>query len=312
MLKLIGKRAWFLFGLSSIAIAISLLTDPDGNGLSTLLGGLSLLQGVWAVLLAHLSRKALTDYVEADAQNLFSLARETSVGSGLALIALAITFFGLLLVFSPRAHAENIPPGFIQYGPMLKAEQQKHWPNHPDPSLLASLIEQESCISLKSPHCWNPGSRLKSAREEGAGFGQITRAYRLDGSLRFDTLSDLKRQYVTELGGWSWDNVYQRPELQLRALVLMSRDNANRFKQTNEWLAFGDAAYNGGITGVQKERRACELTSGCDPSLWFDNVERYCLKSRQPLYGGRSACDINREHVRNVFFVRKVKYEGRV
>jgi len=32
------------------------------------------------------------------------------------------------------------------------------------------------------------------------------------------------------------------------------------------------------------------------------------LKSRQPLYGGRNACDINREHVHNVFLVRVEKY----
>jgi hypothetical protein len=38
-------------------------------------------------------------------------------------------------------------------------------------------------------------------------------------------------------------------------------------------------------------------------------VERHCLKSRQPLYGNRSACDINREHVKNVFQVRLAKYE---
>jgi hypothetical protein len=37
-------------------------------------------------------------------------------------------------------------------------------------------------------------------------------------------------------------------------------------------------------------------------------VERHCLKSRQPIYGSRSACDINREHVRNVFLVRRAKY----
>jgi hypothetical protein len=46
------------------------------------------------------------------------------------------------------------------------------------------------------------------------------------------------------------------------------------------------------------------------PGEWFGNVELHCLKSRQPLYGGRSACDINREHVRNVMLVRPAKYRA--
>jgi hypothetical protein len=191
---------------------------------------------------------------------------------------------------------------------VLKKEQKHYWPDHPDPAILAALVEQESCVSLKSRSCWNPAAKLKTSREEGAGLGQITRAYRADGSLRFDSLEGLREQYAPELAGFSWGNVYQRPDLQLRALVLMSRDAAKPFKGLVAWLAFGDAAYNGGVTGVQKERRACKLSSECDPSQWFSNVELHCLKSRQPLYGGRSACDINREHVRNVLLVRPTKY----
>ena len=137
---------------------------------------------------------------------------------------------------------------------------------------------------------------------------QITRAYRADGSERFDSLSSLRTQYSSELGALSWKNVYQRPDLQIRAIVLMSRDAAKPFRSTPAMLAFGDAGYNGGTGGVQKERRACQLTAGCDAGQWFGNVEAHCLKSRQHLYGGRSACDINREHVKNVLLVRRAKY----
>jgi len=301
-------RTGFLLIGCGVALVASLWSDPDLHMMSTLLGGLAILQGLWAVFAAHWTRKAMLDYPEADMQRLFARALESATGAGLALIALAIMFLGLLLVFSPRAHADTLPPGFLQYGAILKAEQRAYWPNHPDAALLAALVEQESCVSLKSPRCWNPGARLKSAREEGAGMGQITRAYRSDGSLRFDALAGLTEQYGNDLKGLSWDTVYQRPDLQFRALVLMSRDAARPFPR----LEFGDAAYNGGASGVQNERRACKLSAGCDPDLWFGNVERHCLKSRQPLYGGRSACDINREHVRNVFLVRRDKYVGAV
>lgn len=309
MRRFFRYRFLFLLVGTLVAAGFSFYSDPD-SGLSTLLGGLAIAQGVWAVAAAHLGRKALTDYPEADQRRLFAKAAEDPVGAGLALIALAIVFVGLLLVFAPRAHADTLPAGFATYGPILKAEQAKYWADHPDPAILAALVEQESCASLKSPRCWNPAARLKSAREEGAGMGQITRAYRADGSLRFDALAGLRGQYGADLAGLSWDTVYQRPDLQLRALVLMSRDSARTFRGAPAWLAFGDAGYNGGVAGVQRERRACKLSAGCDPAQWFAHVEAHCLKSRQPLYGNRSACDINREHVRNVLLVRRAKYVG--
>lgn len=300
-------RSWFLIGGALLALVLSMVSDPDG-GLSTALGGLALIQAVVAVGLAHWGRKALLDYPEADMRNLFSVAKLSSVGAGLALIAIAIVFVGLLLVFAPRARAADLPAGFVKYRSTLLAEQRHYWPSHPAPSVLAALVEQESCVSLKSLRCWNPGARLKSAREEGAGMGQITRAYRADGSLRFDALAGLRSQYGADLVGISWETVYQRPDLQLRALVLMSRDATMLFRQTPGMLHFGDAAYNGGAGGVQKERRACALSRGCDTARWFGHVERHCLKSRQPLYGGRSACDINRSHVHDVFLLRRAKY----
>ena len=309
MRRFLRYRFLFLLVGTLVAAGFSFYSDPD-SGLSTLLGGLAIAQGVWAVAAAHLGRKALTDYPEADQRRLFAKAAEDPVGAGLALIALAIVFVGLLLVFAPRAHADTLPAGFATYGPILKAEQVKYWADHPDPAILAALVEQESCASLKSPRCWNPAARLKSAREEGAGMGQITRAYRADGSLRFDALAGLRDQYGADLAGLSWDTVYQRPDLQLRALVLMSRDSARTFRGAPAWLAFGDAGYNGGVAGAQKERRACKLSTGCDPGQWFGHVEAHCLKSRQPIYGNRSACDINREHVRNVLLVRRAKYVG--
>lgn len=76
-----------------------------------------------------------------------------------------------------------------------------------------------------------------------------------------------------------------------------------------EAYAFADAAYNGGIGGLNKERRACVTIAGCDPSRWFGHVEKYCMKSKVALYGKRSACDINRHHVRDVLLVRAPKYK---
>jgi hypothetical protein len=178
--------------------------------------------------------------------------------------------------------------------------------------LLAGLIEQESCISLTHSRCWNPKSSLKTPREEGAGMPQITRAYKADGSLRFDALYEIRRKYPKELGELSWSNVYDRPDLQLRLVVLKMRDNYQEFQpyaSTDlDAYAFADAAYNGGSRDVNTERRACKMSPGCDPNKWFGHVEKFCIKSKGPLYGTRSACQINREHVTNVMKIRSDKY----
>lgn len=182
----------------------------------------------------------------------------------------------------------------------------------PKVAYLASLIEHESCISLKHSRCWNPKSKLRTPREEGAGLGQITRAFKPDGAIRFDALSDLKHKYPKELYDLNWQVVYDRPNLQIRALALMMRDNYQQFDKyvldKREAYAFADAAYNGGLGGVDHERRACKLASWCDPNRWFDNVEKLCLKSKAALYGNRSACDINRHHVQDVINNRSAKY----
>lgn len=134
----------------------------------------------------------------------------------------------------------------------------------------------------------------------------------MDGSLRFDALSELRLKYKSELFELTWNNIYSRPDLQIRAGILKSKENYEIFAphaaNREEALAFADAAYNGGISGVNAERRACVMTRGCDPSKWFGHTEKLCLKSKVALYGKRSACDINRHHVQDVLRTRANKY----
>lgn len=206
-----------------------------------------------------------------------------------------------------------IPVGAYKYAPLLKREQLFLWPDHPKPELLAALVEQESCVALRiEKKCWSPTIQLKTKREFAVGFSQITKAFNPDGSIRFDSLEGMRKAHMAELKELSWGNIAQRPDLQFRILVLMNRDNYNRLYDVPNQearLAFTDAAYNGGLGGVFKEMRLCGLTKGCNPQLWFDNVEKTCGKSKKPLYGKRSACDINREHVTLVMLERSPKYQ---
>lgn len=200
--------------------------------------------------------------------------------------------------------------------PLLSNQVKDVWPTMPVPYYFGGLIEQESCISLKHSKCWSATSRLKSDRDEGAGLGQITRAFKTDGSTRFDALEDAKRLDAKGLNELRWETVYQRPDLQMRVIILMTRANWNRLDplvpNVDGKLAMTDAAYNGGLGGVLNERRACGLRDGCDPNQWFGHVEKVCLKSKKPLYGNRNACDINREHVDLVLRTRMGKYKGKV
>lgn len=220
----------------------------------------------------------------------------------------------VIILFSFNAFAQNvktyIPEKAKIYAPILRTEQVKYWPTHPQPEVLAGLSEQESCLSLKHSRCWDPSSTLSSSRELGKGIGQLTKAYRKDGSIRFDALQELKDRHPI-LRELSWNNISIRPDLQLAAIVLKSNDDYKSLyliKDPIERLYFTDAAYNGGRGGVNNDRRACGLSKTCDPQLWFNNVENTCTKSNEVIYG-TTACKINRTHVTNVFKVRSEKYK---
>lgn len=306
-------RHSFLLGVAVLALLALYLTDPDG-GRATFMLLLSIVSMVFAVGLVHLARKALFDYPEADGRHLFRRASEHPIGAGLALVAISIVIYGLLGLFGGAARAQDVrtyvPQAAHEHLPALRQEIRTYWPDHPMPAYFGALVEHESCITLRHSRCWNPRAQLKTAREEGAGLGQLTRAWAPDGRLRFDALAELRARHPA-LSDLTWRTVYLRPDLQLRALVLKSRGDWRQFAADLHWierLAFTDAAYNGGLSGVQNERRACALKPGCDPARWFGHVEHVCLKSRAPLYGGRSACDINRHHVRDVLTVRIFKY----
>lgn len=303
-------RHVFIFGGSALVVAALLLTDPD-HGVSTAMLGLALVTPLIAVLFAHLARKALRDYAEADMRKLFKRAGEHPVGAGLALIALAIVLSGLLGLFGRAAHAQA-PPQAEQYLSTLASEIRTNWAGHPMPSYFGGLIEHESCISLKHPRCWQPTSRLKTAREEGAGLGQLTRAWSPDGSTRFDALQELRDRHPA-LRDLDWATIYQRPDLQLRALVLKSRDDWLTLASISNPMArlsMTDLAYNAGRGRVTQDRRACQIRDGCDPQQWWGHVEHTCTASRHPIYAGRSACDISRHHVADVLRVKAPKYQS--
>lgn len=181
----------------------------------------------------------------------------------------------------------------------------------------AALIEHESCITLTSSRCWSSRSELNTKwpngkqREQGVGFGQITRAYTQSGIIRLDVLTGLKKKYPKELNELTWDNIKNRPQLQLRAILLLWSDNYNRLPNhisDLDKIAMTDSAYNGGYGYILKDRKTCGLKANCDPNIWFDNVETINSRGHKVLYGNRTANMINRHHVKDVLLYRMGKY----
>lgn len=234
------------------------------------------------------------------------------MGKGLTLL------LGLLLTLAaPLAGAQDVrsyvPEGARLYAPVLVLEQRAIWPRMPEPWTLAGLVEQESCISLRHSKCWNPRAELKTPREYGFGFGQITVAYRADGSTRFNKFEELRSSH-SSLKDWNWDARYDSG-YQLRAIVEMCLGLWRKIPPaatTQDHLAFMLSSYNGGVAALLQDRRLCSNTRGCDEGRWFGNVELHSVKSRVPQkgYGGQSWYSINRKHVRNVMTLRRDKYRA--
>ncbi len=203
-----------------------------------------------------------------------------------------------------------IPKGARLYAPELVKVGTRVWPNAPEPWTFAGQVEQESCISLKHSRCWNPRAELKTSREYGFGFGQITTAYRADGSERFNKFEELKKEYGS-LKTWAWADRY-RADFQLQALVEMDKTLFTTFKDAvgvrDQW-GFALSAYNGGKGGVLQDRVLCANTRGCNNLAWFGHVEHTSLKTRKVNPGyGKSAFEINREYPRLILDTRREKY----
>jgi len=235
----------------------------------------------------------------------------------------------LLLIFTGITYANSIdtyiPKNFYYHKGNLTAVIDKYLDRLQSPVFtrynwypyFSALIEHESCITLTNSRCWSSRSELNTKwpngkqREQGIGFGQITRAYTESGVIRLDVLNDLKRKYPSELNGLTWENIKDKPQLQMRAILLLWSDNFNRLPRhisDLDKVAMADSAYNGGYGYILKDRKTCGLKANCDPDLWFNNVETINNRGNKVLYGNRTANMINRHHVRDVILERMGKY----
>ena len=236
----------------------------------------------------------------------------------------------LLLFLAAVSYANNnpsttIPKNFYVYKDSLKLTTDmyigklklEHMNSLNYYPYFSGLIEHESCISLTHSRCWSAKAELNTKwpngkqREQGIGFGQITRAYTEAGAIRLDVLNDLKKRFPSDLSELTWNNIRDKPALQMRAIMLLWIDNYKRLpNHISEFdrMAMSDSAYNGGYGFILKDRKTCGLKAGCDANLWFNNVETINNRGNKILYANRTANEINRHHVRDVLLTRMSKY----
>lgn len=236
------------------------------------------------------------------------------------LLALALAFTGLFGSAAANAQSVHtyIPEKAHALLEPIKSETYKFAPEIGKPEYFAALFEHESCLSLKHSRCMSPTSeytrRDKTTGilvEQGVGLSMVTRAWRPNGVLRFDTLQGLKNTYRTALKDLNWDNIKQRPDLQIRMGILLTMENYRALSgvtDPTERLYMTDAAYNGGLRDLRQERTLCGLKKGCDPQKWFGHVEKIVYKGTAKIHNGRSSYEVNRHHVHDVFHNRMEKY----
>ncbi len=204
----------------------------------------------------------------------------------------------------------GLPPGAVQNLPLLASTVEAKWPNVPRPSTLAGQIEQETCISLTHSKCFTSRAELKTSREWGVSFGQFTIAYDAKGKERFNAFEDVKK-LDRELAAWQFSDRYNEKYGMMAFVVRMHSefDWAKGAQDFTSQQAFALSGYNGGRGGVIQDRRLCAATKGCNPNVWYDNVEKTSYKSRiAPKGYGQSLYNINRGYVDNVQNKRSKKY----
>ncbi len=207
-----------------------------------------------------------------------------------------------MLVSCTLNAAQQLPPNAVKNLPLLKEAIAAKWPQYQFPHFIAAQIQQETCISLKHSKCWTSRAELKTSREWGVSYGQFTIAYNADGSERFNAFEDVKK-LDKDLASWDFNNRYDE---KYGMLALVVRDRSEHAYATGaatllDQAAFAFSAYNGGRGSVLRDRRFCKTQPGCDPNVWFGNVEKYSYKAKTAVKGyGKSFFEINREYVNNI------------
>ena len=292
-------RPWIMGVMAGAVLYWYYTTDPNHGAETT-----ARIQWVaWLMVLVAPTYWVRKTLMPGDSKELM---KADTIPAAIMWAAMAILSGLLFLAFASMARADDrpIPHNAFKYLPVLGSEVDRFWPDQNIKATLAGQVETESCVTLTSPKCWSPMAELRTSREYGFGLSAITI------TKKFDNFA-AARGLDPSLRDWEFENRYDARK-QLRALVLMDKQNSNRLDfvtDSMERIAMSLAAYNGGMGGVLSERRLCSSIPGCEPNIWFGNVELHSLKNKIKTAGyGKSFFEINREYPRNILKIRRLRY----
>ncbi len=267
------------------------------------------------ILLAfHVIRKALFPYI--DLEQFAKKALEAPVSASVifaAIIAfmIALCFITVSHAAPGQAHAATDAQILAKAGPYIPTYKQvvrQHWPDAPHQEYFPGKVEQETCVNLAK--CWNPRVELKTSREYGCGLSEVTRAYRKDGSIRFDKLEEARHRYAA-LAGWNWDNRFEPRYhfvfIALEAKRLYASMRPYFTDDINRWAA-AMVSYNSGPGTVTDRRAVCSRVKGCDRTLWFGGLDTVMIPGEEKLLYGKPLYQRRNEYPHNIIHIRSAKY----
>lgn len=200
---------------------------------------------------------------------------------------------------------QGLPPGVYINAPLIVQAAQQVWPGARI-DIIDAQVTQETCpaglkVTVRNKQCWSTTATLKTDREYGFGLGQTTI------TARFNVWQDMRGQYKAQLAGWTWpnrfDGHYQAMALLLKDKGLYDATKAAAATEEDAY-AFMLNQYNAGPGMLAKSRHACAATKGCDPHVWFGNVEASAGPAQKAAVGySVSFYQVSRDYVKHILKV---------
>ena len=207
-----------------------------------------------------------------------------------------------MLLIPSIVQANSLVDRAKPYMSVLKTIIAEQWPTMPNREIPPAQVGQESS--------WKEKAQLKTSRELGRGFVQLTIAYNKDGSIRFNAYQDAVR--MKALQKWNWQDDPFNTKFQLTYLVLTDKSNFSivRKSMKNDEQAWKAAlvCYNAG-EGRWLSRRTAARKSNIPIDTWDNGLAIAHSNAEAAILYGRPLYEAVNEYPR-VIFKASVLYLG--
>ena len=195
-----------------------------------------------------------------------------------------IIFLWLIVWVQQAFPATNMMEKAKPYLNTFREVVHEYWTDVKNEHYMLGQVEQESR--------WNPRAELKTSREYGFGFAQIT------VTERFNNFLEAKKN-IKALSSWTWDNRFES-KYQFTYLVLTDKSNFHQMVKLldsvkDRW-AGALVSYNAGMGVITQRRALCKQTLGCQSDIWFGGLDSVHMKYEDRLLYGRTLYRMRNEY----------------